>query len=392
MINYDKLFANGNSKTNSSVKLRPEDAKAGVKIHCMEDYAQEMYDWYFNSGTFNTAKSGKDLQVDQIYTVKLKSFNVKEGIVHANEINTFTSVYIPVRELIVDSISDIDAMLSLEPKLKVIVFRNEDGALFASERKCAAITYKQELDEFYKNDQYFTVKVTDLIDGGYIAMYKNGVKCFLPGSQAAANVIYNFEDLLGQEIPVMIENFDSSNNLYIVSYKKYIRATLSQRINELRFGKKYTGKLTANPLKFGMFVEWDNYFTGLIHCTEFSSEQEYVKFSSDYTVGSTIEFYIKDITSTKKGETRIVLTTDPNAVSENRLAWQKLKDQAEGQVLDFIVDKQSRSLEVILPDDTVTYVNIDLDKVRHLLKKCSQIKVDKVDILKNHIKFNFVTK
>lgn len=391
MIDFDKLFAIGNSKVNTSVKLNSKDKKAGMKIHCMEDYAQDMYNKYFSSEVFDS-KTGKDLQVNQIYTVKLKSFNLKENLVHANELNTYTSVYIPIRELINDSPSEIDAMMSMDSKLKVIVFKSEDGAVYASEKKCAAITYKQELDEFYKNDQYFTVKVTDLIDGGYIAMYKNGVKCFLPGSQAAANVIYKFEDLLGQEIPVMIENFDSSNNLYIVSYKKYIRATLPSKISDLKFGQKYVGKLTAKPLDFGMFVEWNNYFTGLIHCTEFSSQQEYVAFSKNYTVGSTIEFYVKDITFKKGGEPRIVLTTEINSVSENRIAWQNLKDLAEGQTLDFTVDKESRSLEVILPDDTVTYVSVDLDKVRHLLKKSNQIKVDKVDIIKNHIKFNFVTK
>jgi hypothetical protein len=391
MIDFDKLFAIGNSKINTSVKLNSKDKKAGMKIHCMEDYAQSMYDQYFASEVFQN-KSGKDLQVNEIYTVKLKSYNPKESLVYANELNTYTSVYIPVRELINDSPAEVDAMLSMDHKMQVLIFRSEDGALYASERKCAAITYKQELDEFYKNNQHFTVKITELIDGGYIATYRGGVKCFLPGSQAAANVIYKFDDLLGKEIPVMIENFDSSNNLYIVSYKKYIRATLPTKISDLNFGKKYTGKLTAKPLDFGMFVEWDNYFTGLIHCTEFSSQQDYLNFSKNYASGSPIEFYIKDVTFKKGGEPRIVLTPDRNSISENRLAWQNLRDLAEGQILVFTVDKESRSLEVILPDDTVTYVKVDLDRVQHLLKKCSQIMVDRVDVLKNHIKFNFVTK
>ena len=70
-------------------------------------------------------------------------------------------------------------------------------------------------------------------------------------------------DNLHKEIPVMVENFDSVNNLFIVSYKKYIKETLPQKVSDLSFGQKYTGTLTNNPYDFGVFVEFQNYYTGL---------------------------------------------------------------------------------------------------------------------------------
>ena len=387
MQNYDKLFANGNSKINKSVKLTAADARAGMKIFCQEDYAQDLYDILSKAETFKSPS--KDLEVGDVVTVKLKSIS-KDNIVHAQETNTYTSIFIPSRELIGYNPSELDAMILDGTKIQVIVTRKEDGTVFASEKDCAAITYKNELENLYKSEQYFTVKVTDLIDGGYITKFKNEVRCFLPGSQAAANVIHDFQELIGKEIPVMIENFDASNNLFIVSYKKYIKRTMVSRLSDIRFGQKLTGKLTANPLDFGIFVEWDNYYTGLVHFTEFANKQDYLNFAKELKAGSKIDFFVKDITFKRDGEPRIVLTLDENAVSKDRLDWQNLKDLAEGKTLDFYFDKDSGSLEVTLPDNTITNISVDVNRVKQFLKKSTQIKVDEIDILNHYIEFNFV--
>lgn len=383
---FENLFAIGNSKVNTTVKLTPTDRKAGMKIFCMEDYAQDMYNIMSGAGVF-AVSIGKDLEIDRIYTVRLKSFDQKERLIHANEIGSMATVFIPIRELVDDSIDAVNAMIQTETKIKVVIYRKEDGEIFASERKCAAITYRQDLDDLYKGNQPFTIKIVDLIDGGYIALYRNSIKCFLPGSQAAANVIYDFSEYLGKELPVMIENFDSSNNLYIVSYKKYIKHTLPNRIHELNFGKQYTGTLTTNPYDFGIFVEWENYFTGLIHCSEFG--YDYQKVAKNYKVGDKIDFFVKDITF-KKSEPRIILTLNKNSINRDRIAWQEVKNQAEGKTLDFICDSQDQKLEIILPDDTVTYINIDINKFRHLIKKSKKIHIDQVDVIREYVKFNFI--
>lgn len=387
MSYFEKLFATGNSKINKTVKLSDADAKGGMKIYCMEDYAQSLYDSMSEAKSFDN--QSKDLEVGKIYTVKLKSHN-KGNIVHAQEVNTFTSIFIPARELVYDDVASINAMMTDGTKIKVIVSRKEGDVVFASEKQCAVITYQQELEEMFKNEQYFTVKVTDLIDGGYITKFKNEVRCFLPGSQAAANVIHDFNDMIGRDIPVMIENFDASNNLFIVSYKKYIKNTMRENLGNIVFGKKYTGKLTANPLEFGIFIEWENYYTGLVHFTEFSSKQDYVNFTKTLKAGDSIDFYVKDITFRKDGEPRIVLTLNEKAISEDRLNWQNLKDLAEGKTLNFTFDKEDGSLEVVLPDETITNIVVDVESVIHLINKSKQIKVDKIDIVNHYINFDFV--
>src|SRR5690606_15396173 len=117
-------------------------------------------------------------------------------------------------------------------------------------------------------------------------------------------------------------------------------------VHELKFGEKYTGILTNTPYDFGMFVEFQNYFTGLLHKTEFANYEE---FSKNYKSGDSIDFYIKDIVL-KKGEPRIILTDSIDKISEDQLIWQSLKDRIEGQTLSFTLNKQRFALEIELPD------------------------------------------
>jgi len=395
MENLDLLFKNHKDKYNTSVVLSKKDLNAGVKILSKEDYAQSLYNnLYAGSATFNSSVLTKDLEIDKIYSVKVTGYDRENRLAYTEEITSGTSVFVPVRELNielnkkwgVEGAEHIQDMVANGTPIKVMIYRKENGEFYASERKCANIIFRQELEEYTKSNTFFNVKVIELIEGGYIALYKNSIKCFLPGSQAAANIITDFSKLLGQEIPVMIENFDTFNNLYIVSYKKYIKNTLSSNVHKLKFGPKYTGVLTNKPHNFGVFVEWDNYFTGLIHQTDFDN---YQMIMNTMKAGDSIEFYIKDITLIK-GETRIVLTTKPESINATRLAWQELKDLAEGKTLDYVYDKERNQLEFILPNNTSTYVNVDFKKVQHFIRKSTQVKVGRIDTIRQFVKFDFV--
>ena len=86
-------------------------------------------------------------------------------------------------------------------------------------------------------------------------MYNNEVECFIPGSHAAANVVYNFNDMLGKTLFVMVDNYDQSNDLFILSHKKYITSSMPIMIENLHFNIPYSGILTSKPYDFGIFVE-----------------------------------------------------------------------------------------------------------------------------------------
>ena len=230
--------------------------------------------------------------------------------------------------------------------------------------------------------------MVELITGGYLAIYKNQVKCFLPGSHAAANVIRDFSEYLHKEIPVMVENYDSVNNLYIVSYKKYIKETLPQKVSDLSFGQKYTGTLTNNPYDFGVFVEFQNYYTGLIHKSDFENDAAFKEFSKGLRSGDQIDFWVKDVVQ-KKGDYRIILTVNPESVDPVKKSWQSLKDGIEGQVLDYSYEKGS--MKITLPDEQTISVSVSANVMKDHSSD-GQVLIQKVDVLKQNLGFEILLK
>lgn len=384
VVDFDLLFSQGKSKYNTSVKLTDADRKAGVKILCKEPYAQELYDKYYSTGS-NSAPALKDFQVGHVCKVTAKRIDFDNKMIEVQDDASLSTIFVPFREFTEEPSLLVHNEISAS--FKVMIYKTDGGDYLGSEKKCAALTYRESLEDFAKEDKWFYVKVTSLVKGGYLALYKGTVKCFLPGSHAAANVIRDFNEYLNKEIPVMIENYDQTNDLFIVSYKKYIKQTLPQRVHELKFGEKYTGILTNKPYDFGMFIEFQNYFTGLLHKTEFANYEE---FSKGYKAGDSIDFYVKDIVL-KKGEPRIILTDSIDKVGEDQLIWQSLKDRIEGKTLEYNLDKQKFVLEIELPDTGQVFTT-DVNHLRGKTKVADsgEIRIYKVDTIRKQLKFDFI--
>lgn len=384
VIDYDLLFSQGNSKYNTSIKLTDADRKAGVKIFCKEAYAQELYDKYYSNST-NSAPAVKDFKVGHVCKVTAKKVDFANKVIEAQDDASLSTIFVPFREFTEEPSLLVHNEISTS--FNIMIYKAEGGDYLGSEKRCAALTYRENLEQFAKEEKWFYVKVTSLVKGGYLALYKGTVRCFLPGSHAAANVIRDFNEYLNKEIPVMIENYDATNDLFIVSYKKYIKQTLPQRVHELKFGEKYQGILTNKPYDFGMFVEFENYFTGLLHKTEFANYEE---FSKNFKAGDPIDFYVKDIVL-KKGEPRIILTDSLEKVSEEQLTWQKLKDQIEGQVLPFSFNKQKFVLEIDLPGSNQSFTtDVNHLKGKTRIEDSGEVKVYKVDTIRKQLKFDFI--
>ena len=372
------------SKYNTRVKLTSHDSKVGARILCRESYAQDLYDMYSNySGGIPSIS--KDLMPGQLCNVVAKSIDFENKQLITEEVDSKSTIFVPFREFT----EDPNLRIHNEDlhQFKVTIIRADDGSYYGSEKKCATLIYRDNLNDFMKNDKWFYVKVVSLVKGGYLALYKGTVKCFLPGSHAAANVIRDFNEYLNAEIPVMIENFDSANDLYIVSYKKYIKHTLPQKVYDLELGKEYTGTLTNNPYDFGIFVEFQNYYTGLLHKTEFDNYQEYCKGKKS---GDEIKFFVKDITL-KKGEPRIVLTDSISKVDPDKLAWRKLKTVADGKLLNFTLDKERFQVVIDVPELETTFSS-DVNHLKGKIKipNSGQVRISRIDIIRKNLKLEFM--
>jgi predicted RNA-binding protein with RPS1 domain len=149
----------------------------------------------------------------------------------------------------------------------------------------------------------YEAKVISKNKGGYI-IDVFGVKGFLPGSLAAANIVKNFDEFVGTKVNVMVEDYLQNIETFVFSTKKYIKHILPSRIKELDLKTKYTGHITGAS-KFGIFIEINDFFTGLLHVTKMSKDT-FEKFKAfEYQPGMELEVFIKEISK----ENKLVLTT-----------------------------------------------------------------------------------
>jgi ribosomal protein S1 len=380
MSNQDPFKIVG--KYNTSVKLTDEDKKSGVKIYCHEPYAQDLYD-AMTRHEKSSSRISKDLTEGSVCKVIARTISYNDKTIYAEDLSSDMPVIIPFREFS----KDIEELANGgDREFFVMIYKSTKfGENFGSEKKALSISYKQELFEHLAEDQWFDVTITKLIKGGYLALYKKEIECFIPGSHAAANIIHNFNDMLNKTLTVMVDNYDQANDLFILSYKKYVTQSMPTMIENLEFSKEYTGVLTSKPYDFGVFVEIDGYFTGLIHQSEF---EDYETTKRTLKTGDTLSVYVKDIT-TKGSQFRIVLTLKSDNVNSEKLAWQNLKEKTQNKCFPYDVNSKKNSISIEIDGENfeVSLKRRDLDKN---LSRYPFVKVSKVDMINKSLKFEFV--
>ncbi|MGL5692127.1 MAG: S1 RNA-binding domain-containing protein [Bacteroidales bacterium] len=190
--------------------------------------------------------------------------------------------------------------------------------------------------------------IEDANKGGYFVSI-DGVKAFLPGSLAAVNKISNFKDMVGKTVTVMVEDYLADIESIIVSHKKYINHILPSRLKTLEVGKEYTGTVTGTT-KFGVFIEFEDIFTGLLHSSKIQHEKRH-NFASVMGVGTEVKFYIEEI-------------------KDNRII---LSEYNPAEVLDLVTGyaEQIRNKDIV-----VTVSSIKQVKTSGVIKSEVQVKID----------------
>ncbi len=325
----------------------------------------------------------KDFKVGQILEAVPTKVDYKNEYLELFEKTTKTNMYVSFKDLVTDIKEIKEGNI---PSLNLCVTKVTDSnEIYASEKKSFESKFRDELFDNFKNNRPFKVKYTKLINGGFMAMYKDVYEVFVPGSLAGANVILDFKKYLNTERSVMVDNYDKDNNLFIVSFKKYLNKALPYKIkNELNIDKKYTGTLTTNPYDFGMFLEFDDYYTGLLHSSEFQNWSEIKK---NYKSGDTIDVYVKEIS--KKGfQYRIILTTNQLNTNQDLIKWHDMRLALKSRLFDYTLD--GNKLNIITDTDPIT-ITIDPSDIHKTNNENSQIKINNVDIFDKTIDFEVTT-
>jgi len=206
---------------------------------------------------------------------------------------------------------------------------------------------KEELFEQKSlNSKSYLADVIARNKGGYLVEI-NGIEAFLPGSLASANKIINFDSLIGKRINVMIEDYIANLDEIVVSNKKFLKYELPKRLGELELGDSKIGIITGTT-KFGIFIEFDDIFTGLLHTSEMNPDVLYDFKERLYQPGMEMEVLIKEVTA----KNSIILTTIPENIIT--FTYPKIKEKYEGQIVEGTV--------VSIRPELGVFVRLNLDE------------------------------
>lgn len=280
---------------------------------------------------------------EELLEESLKSFNTDEKVHGVVERITPTEVYvsvgrkqsgfIPLSELSSDPNAKAEDLVKVGDEMDLLIMRtnDQDGTIMLSKKRLDAIKGWDDIVKANEEDTALSGIVTDVVKGGVIAV-TNGVRVFIPASQATASRGESLEGLLKKEVSFKIIEVNRSRRRAVGSIRAILkeeRKKLAEKFWEsAEVGKKYTG-VVKSLTSYGAFVDLGG-IDGMIHISELSWGR--IKHPSEVVnVGDTVEVYIKDLDQ-EKGK----ISLGFKKAEDN--PWEILKrDYPEGTVCDATV-------------------------------------------------------
>jgi len=211
------------------------------------------------------------------------------------------------------------------------------------------------------------VTVKSLNPAGYdVELIHGGVTLpgFMPNTLAGINKLHDQMSIVGQTFSVMIESYAQNEGTYIVSRRKYLQTLIPEAVKQLNYGEVYQGHVTGTT-PFGVFVEFNECLTGMIH--KANVNPEWAEKLTSISPGFQIDFYIKEVIKDKIILTQILRET----------LWDNIKN---GQIIEGTVkDTKAFGTLVNLDDETVGLIHTS--EMEKLGKKFSQGQDIKVKVL-----------
>ena len=223
-------------------------------------------------------------------------------------------------------------------------------------------------------------RVKALNPAGYdVEIHMGGVVLpgFMPNTLAGINKLHDPESIVGVEFEVAIESYSEHEGTYIVSRRKYLQSLIPAAIKELEYNTVYTGHVTGT-LPFGVFVEFNNCLTGMIH--KANVHPDWQEKLQEIKPGFEIDFYIKEIVRNNKGDARkdkIILTQ----ILRETL-WDTIKN---GQIIEGKVkDTKQFGTLVHLDDETIGLIHTsEMEKLGKRFQAGQDVKVKVLSVDRN---------
>ena len=240
--------------------------------------------------------------------------------------------FVPVSELSNDPNVKPEDVVKIGDEIELLIMKTNDqeGTIMLSKRRVDAQKGWEELQEKVDSQEILTSKIVEAVKGGVIAVY-NGVRIFIPASQATASRDEKLEDLVGQEVEFRLIEVSQCGRFKraIGSIRSVLKERRAAQREEFwktcEVGKRYKG-VVKSLTSYGAFVDLGGVF-GMIHISELS--WTHIKHPSEVVnIGDTVDVYVKDINE----ETKKISLGFKNAEDN---PWEILKrDYPEGTVVE----------------------------------------------------------
>lgn len=205
-------------------------------------------------------------------------------------------------ELTNDPNAKIEDLVKVGDTLDLLIMRTNDqeGVIMLSKKRVDALKGWDTIVAAGESNEVLKGVVTDVIKGG-VLVASNGMKIFVPASQATLTRSESLDGLLKKEVSFRIIDVDQKRRRAVGS----IRSVLKEENDKIKeefwknceVGKVYTG-VVKSLTSYGAFVDIGG-VDGMIHISELSWSR--IKHPSEVVnVGDTVEVYVKDI-DTEKG-------------------------------------------------------------------------------------------
>lgn len=218
------------------------------------------------------------------------------------DIGTKHAGYVPLHELTDDPTAKPEDIVKKGDEINLIVVRVNDveGTVMLSKRRYDAIAGFEKICEAAESGEILEGVVVEVVKGGVIAT-TNGVRVFIPASQATASRNDSLDDLLKKQVRFKILEVKPERRRAIGSIRAVLREerkALEEKFwSEVEVGKVYHGAVKSLT-SYGAFVDLGG-VDGMVHISELSWSR--IKHPSEVcNVGDVLEVYVKDIDAENK--------------------------------------------------------------------------------------------
>lgn len=334
---YDDGWNGSSLMVNRKIKTKKNE-----KVYCHETYAQELYGKY-SSVQVQNAKDLKKGNLVNITDLKVIDDNTMMAVIGGGANNIIVDLNKETRlfekftcgdnttmnkEIFVNAVKENgefkQQILSMDLNIKIGT-DTEKGSIWDG---FVESLNKEMFAQIKLQNKAYWAEVIETNRGGFVVEVAGTVRAFMPGSMAASNRITDYDSYLGKSMEVMVESFTEQNG-FVVSRKKYIQKLrpIKLRNYEDRLedapNTVYTGTVTGATL-YGVYVELDEFITGMVHKTLASDELREAMRKGEVTPGTVLQVYGHKIENN-----RLILSDVAPEFRAEVIAKREAEDEAE---------------------------------------------------------------